>query len=123
MGKTCFKQDSIELLPRWRLMCGRAVALGPGRVELLEFINATGSLRAAAGQMGMSYMRAWKLVKDTNRWFRAPVVKVVRGGKAGGGARLTETGREAVDLYRRLEQQSRTAVRSTCRRLSKLLAP
>jgi len=33
--------------------------LGPGRVELLERIQTSGSIRQAAFQMEMSYRRAW----------------------------------------------------------------
>jgi hypothetical protein len=41
--------------------------LGPSKMQLLEAIDATGSLSAAAKQMGMSYMRAWTLVQELNR--------------------------------------------------------
>ena len=37
--------------------------LGPGKMELLGHIETTGSLSAAAKRMGMSYMRAWTLVR------------------------------------------------------------
>ncbi len=37
--------------PRLRVMCGRNVVLGPGRVQLLELVAETGSLRAAAARM------------------------------------------------------------------------
>src|SRR6266851_9205788 len=112
MGKTKFERGTVVLRPRLRVMCGREIALGPGRVDLLEFIGETGSLRAAAARMGMSYMRAWTLVKYTNRCFSKPVVEVVRGGKTGGGAKLTEAGREVVGLYRRMEKQSQRAVKA-----------
>jgi molybdate transport system regulatory protein len=102
-------------------MCGSKIALGPGRVDLLEFIGQTGSLRAAAERMGVSYMRAWTLVKDTNRWFSKPVVEAVRGGKTGGGARLTEAGQEAVARYRAMERHSEAAARKDFQVLRDLL--
>ena len=46
-------------------MCGRDAALGPGRVQLLELIGETGSLRAAAGAFG------------TNSWVVTGAVLVV----------------------------------------------
>ena len=58
------------------------VLLGPGMVELLEAIRRTGSLRVAAGELGMSYMHAWGLVKTMNRGFRDPLVELSRGGAA-----------------------------------------
>jgi molybdate transport system regulatory protein len=114
-------RGGVEVLPRLRVMRGRDIALGPGRVDLLELIGETGSLRAAAERMGMSYMRAWTLVKYTNCCFRAPVVKAVRGGKTGGGAELTEAGREAVALYRRMEKESQRAMKRSCAEFRNLL--
>ena len=33
--------------------------IGPGKIALLEAISKTGSIRAAARSMDMSYRRAW----------------------------------------------------------------
>src|SRR5262245_24386050 len=86
------------LRPRWRVTCGRETALGHGRVELLEYIKATGSLAAAAKRMGMSYMRAWTMVKSMNSSFRMPLVGAIRGGRSGGGARVTDAGSKVIAL-------------------------
>lgn len=102
-------------------MCGRGVMLGPGRVQLLELIGETGSLRAAAARMGMAYMTAWKHVKILNGQFRTPVVVSQRGGKSGGGAGLTQTGRQLVTLYHRMEEQSQAAMKDHFRRFQNLL--
>ena len=111
----------VWLRPRLRVMQGGEIALGPGRVELLEFIRKTGSLRAAAKRMGISYMRAWKLVKYTNRCFSEPIVEITRGGKTGGGAELTETGKKAVNFYRHMETMCRAAVKKDWNALQRLL--
>ena len=50
--------------------------------------------------MGMSYKRAWALVEEMNAAFRAPLVLSVRGGAGGGGAALSEAGREVLAAYR-----------------------
>jgi len=92
-------------------MVGSEIALGPGRVDLLELIEQTGSLRLAAKRMGVSYMRAWKLVKLTNGCFREPVVEVSRGGRTGGGAKLTRAGRRVHKLYREMERKCQDAIR------------
>jgi molybdate transport system regulatory protein len=107
--KKC-KALPASVLPRLRVMCGRNAALGPGRVQLLELIGETGSLRAAAERMGMAYMTAWTHVKALNRRFRSPVVLAQRGGKTGGGAVLTKMGRQVVALYHRMEEQSHAAI-------------
>jgi molybdate transport system regulatory protein len=109
------------LRPRLRVICRGETALGPGRVDLLEHIAETGSLRSAAARMDMSYMRAWTLVKTTNQWFSRPVVELVRGGKTGGGAKLTEAGLLVVALYRCMEKQSEKAMKETWVKLRKLL--
>jgi len=121
MRKKMAARRSVVLLPRLRVLCDGETALGPGRVDLLELIAETGSLRAAAQEMEMSYMRAWTLVKSLNSWFRAPVVEVARGGSSGGGAKLTAVGREVVALYRRIERESQRVAIRPWKDLRKLL--
>ena len=110
-----------RLHPRMRVLRGDDIALGPGKVDLLALIGETGSIREAAGRMGMSYMRAWTLIKTMNACFREPLVMASRGGKERGGAMLTETGRRALKLYRGLEVQSLKACAATWRQLRQLL--
>jgi molybdate transport system regulatory protein len=52
--------------------------IGPGKIELLEQIDRTGSISAAGRAMNMSYRRAWLLVDAMNRTFHAPVVAILR---------------------------------------------
>ncbi|HEV2510032.1 winged helix-turn-helix domain-containing protein [Bosea sp. (in: a-proteobacteria)] len=80
--------------------------LGPGKVQLLEAIGETGSISAAGRSMKMSYRRAWLLVDDLNRIFRAPLVEAQPGGAKGGGAHLTALGREIVANYRAIEAKT-----------------
>jgi molybdate transport system regulatory protein len=87
----------------------------------LEWISRTGSIGEAASRMDMSYMRAWTLVREMNKCFRQPVVALARGGREHGGAKLTETGRRALELYRRMEATSRKAIQSEWQSLQKLL--
>ena len=100
----------------------REVLLGPGMVELLEAIRRTGSLRVAAGELRMSYMHAWGLVKTMNRGFRDPLVELSRGGAGRGGARLTDRGEEVIALYREMEAEALRAVATRWRRLRRFLA-
>ena len=111
-----------RLCPRIRVLSGEEIALGPGKVDLLAFVAETGSIREAADRMGMSYMRAWTLIKTVNACFREPLVTASRGGKERGGAVLTKTGRRALDLYQALEAQSFKACADTWRQLRQLLA-
>jgi molybdate transport system regulatory protein len=77
--------------------------LGPGKAQLLELIEEHGSIRAAGASIGMSYRRAWLLSDEINRMFREPSIFTRHGGKSGGGAGLTEFGRELLSRYRRME--------------------
>ena len=84
--------------------------LGPGKIDLLEAIGRTGSISAAGRAMGMSYRRAWLLVDAVNGLYRVPVVTTAAGGAHGGGARLTDFGRDLVAAYRRLEARTAEAM-------------
>jgi molybdate transport system regulatory protein len=98
-------EDYPSLRLRITLMPG--TLLGPGKADLLEGIRETGSIAAAGRRMGMSYKRAWYLIDTMNSYFREPVVTSNKGGKTGGGAQLTATGRAVLDRYRRMETKTR----------------
>jgi molybdate transport system regulatory protein len=117
------KPFSLSIDPRLRINCGRRLAFGPGKAELLEHIDRTGSIREAAKAMGMSYMRAWTLVKSLDRGFAEPLVNKSRGGSTRGGATLSKTGRRVLSLYREMETASRAVIRATGKRLNRLLKP
>lgn len=78
-------------------------SIGPGKVALLEGIDRTGSLSAAARSLGMSYRRAWLLLHSVNEGFTEPAVELSVGGKDGGGAKLTTFGHQLVAAYREFE--------------------
>src|SRR5207247_369152 len=78
---------------RVRISKGDDIAIGPGKVDLLEAIGETGSITSAAKRLGMSYRRAWLLIDTMNRCFKNPIVEAEAGGRSGGGTRLTATGR------------------------------
>jgi len=83
----------------WMEIDGEPV-LGPGRVELLERIQQTGSIRQAAIQMEMSYRQAWQMVDHMNSHLIEPVVISYRGGKGGGNAEVTKKGEDAIKQFK-----------------------
>lgn len=91
--------------PQTRVRVDFAVdcSLGPGKIALLEGIDRSGSLSAAARELGMSYRRAWLLLHTTNDAFAQPVAELAVGGRDGGGARLTAFGRHLVAQFRQFE--------------------
>ncbi|MBL8649755.1 MAG: LysR family transcriptional regulator [Sphingopyxis sp.] len=96
----------IEL--RLRIRLGDAIAMGPGKADLLDAIDAHGSISAAARAIGMSYRRAWLLVEEMNACFAAPLVET----RPGAGAMLSEPARAVLAAYRRAEMAAKAAAAS-----------
>ncbi|MEO1765790.1 winged helix-turn-helix domain-containing protein [Thiobacter aerophilum] len=107
--------------PTVRILLGGASSLGPGKAALLEEIDHQGSISAAARAMGMSYRRAWLLVEAMNRGFREPLVTTATGGRRGGGAALTDFGREVLRRYRAMEAKAQKAIEADLERFRALL--
>ena len=98
------------LRPQIRIMFRKAIAMGPGKADLLQAIGETGSISAAARRMKMSYRRAWLLVDTMNQCFDGPLVETATGGNHGGGARITELGQEVLRRYREMDAKASAAV-------------
>ncbi len=105
-----------------RVTAGDVIAIGPGKVALLEAIDSTGSITAAAKALGMSYRRAWLLLDELNRALREPAVGSSKGGVQGGGSVLTAVGRDVVETYRRIEATAERACAADIQRLIRLMA-
>lgn len=80
-----------------------------------------GSLNEAARRLKMSYMRAWMLVRTMNKCFRQPLITAERGGRKGGGMKVTQTGRQALALYQEIESAALASAGDSWRRLQRLL--
>ncbi len=106
-----------------RVLDGDAIALGPGKADLLEAIAANGSISAAARRMGLSYRRAWLLVDTMNSAFAAPLVAAAKGGEGGGGATLTPLGIEVRGRYRAMVAAATAAAAPEAKALLTLLRP
>ena len=90
---------------RFRIDFAENNNLGPGKIALLEAVQATGSISDAARVLKMSYRRAWLLVSSLNAAFDEPVAVAVTGGRGGGGARVTAFGANLIAVYRALETE------------------
>ena len=99
----------MKLGPLWlkiQIACGDALAMGPGKADLLEAIIEHGSISAAGRALGMSYRRAWLLVDEMNRCFDPVVVETIKGGGRERGARVSPTGRAVLEAYRDMEREA-----------------
>jgi molybdate transport system regulatory protein len=93
--------ETTTLLPKLRIARGRRW----DHLELLERIDATGSISSAANAMRISYKTAWEAVDSINNLSEQPLVERKAGGQKGGGTTLTTYGRRVVGAYRRIEQE------------------
>ncbi|MEL6687795.1 MAG: LysR family transcriptional regulator [Pseudomonadota bacterium] len=88
--------------PSLRLDFGKH-RVGPGKIALLEAIIETGSIRAAASALGVSYPKSSRLIKELNETFDGPIVVTRAGGSDRGGASVTPFGERLITAYRAAE--------------------
>lgn len=101
----------MKHMVRFRVDFSEACSLGPGKIELLESVQKTGSLRQAAQALGMSYRRAWLLLDGLNHSFSEPVSTASIGGQGGGGVTLTPFGLEVIRCYQAAAQAIESVAR------------
>ncbi len=102
-----FAVEKVEKSAEHGIVPGLKITRGRrwDHLELLERIDVTGSISAAASAMGMSYKAAWEAVDAINNLSEQPLVERKTGGQKGGGTTLTLYGRRIAGAYRRLEQE------------------
>lgn len=71
----------------------------PRRVALLRQVANTGSISQGAKLAGISYKAAWDAINEMNTTMPEAVVTSEKGGKGGGGAKLTEFGERLLKVY------------------------
>jgi molybdate transport system regulatory protein len=79
-------------------------AFGDGPYELLRRVEKEMSLHQAANQMGMSYSKAWQLIRTLEKRLGFPLIERKVGGQSGGGSRVTPQGRDLMDHYDRFRR-------------------
>jgi molybdate transport system regulatory protein len=80
------------------------VVLSRWRVALLQAINETGSISAAAERLEIPYRRAWDRVHECEERLGVKLIDTQIGGTGGGGAQLTP---EGVEYVRRFQEFTR----------------
>ena len=107
---------------RMRFLVENVVALGPGKVDLLNSIHDKGSISKAAQSLQMSYKRAWNLIQEMNSIFNEPLVITNKGGEKGGGASLSDAGQKVCLIYRELEDQFLIQQKSKIAKITAMLS-
>ena len=92
---------------------------GPGRVELLQKIEQTGSINKAAKEMGMSYKKAWEITNELNTQASKPLVITQAGGEKGGGSIITEEAKSLIAYHQQLRKRFLAFLEKETKNLSK----
>jgi molybdate transport system regulatory protein len=97
---------NMRIRPRFKLWFidedGEYV-FGLGTMQLFAEIERLGSISAAARKLGMSYRYALERITIVEKRLGRQLVDRMRGGREGGGAKLTALGRELLEDYRGME--------------------
>lgn len=104
-GSTRKNNSNAKLRGRLWVELAQTAALTEPGADLLEQIDALGSLSEAARKLGFSYRRAWMLIDTMNKTWPRPLVESQTGGTRGGGAHLTDAGHAVLSAYRDLQMQ------------------
>lgn len=90
------------------------VATSRWRAELLEAIDEHGSITGGAKTMGVPYRVAWQKIHDMEERLGIDLLVTQSGGSEGGGAVLTEAGREHVGQMRAFSDRAGGAINEIC---------
>ncbi|MFI3250521.1 MAG: LysR family transcriptional regulator [Eubacteriales bacterium] len=98
--------QEIKLFPliTVRVKRERAV-IGPGMLTLLQAIDRQNSVRQGAEEMGVSYSKAWTMIRTAEQELSTQLVDRQSGGATGGSATLTDAARALCKQYIQFNQE------------------
>ena len=73
--------------------------LGCTQIRLLKQVAVDGSIHAAAKNLKMSYQHAWHILDKMNQLSPIPIVIRQKGGKDGGGCKISPYGMKLIRTY------------------------
>ena len=106
----------MELLAKLMIKNGENIFFGPGVKGLLLLIEKEKSVKSSAEKMGLSYSKAWTIIKHAESGAGERLVLRMHGGKCGGGADLTEKGKELLSRYIEFENEAKAMLDECFRR-------
>lgn len=74
------------------------------RIALLQAVAETGSISAAAKQVGLQLQGAWD-VQALNSLFNGPLVAAQPGGRQGRAASITPRGHAVIDAFHKVDAE------------------
>jgi molybdate transport system regulatory protein len=74
-------------------------AFGEGPYQLLKGIARKGSLRQAAIEMGISYRKAWGILRQCEKKLGFTLIERKVGGLSGGYSKITSSGHDLMKHY------------------------
>ena len=92
-----------HLAPRQKLWLNwdGVFLMGPNYLRFLAAVDKTGTIREGGRTVGWSYRTCLNRLRRMERVLGAPVLSTTRGGRTGGGARLTPEARRLVKVFAR----------------------
>ena len=111
--------STVGLNGRLWIEIGGERFFGPGPVQLLEYIEETGSINQAAKKMEMSYKKAWSIINNLNTSALRPLVLTATGGQKGGGSTISPEAKALITYYHDLHQRFRQFLQAETLRISK----
>lgn len=75
------------------------VALSRWRVELLQAVDRSGSISAAAEAKGIQYRLAWERIHEMEDRLGVSLVDTTAGGVGGGGSTLTPIAHTLIEQF------------------------
>ncbi len=85
-------------------------AFGEGPYRLLRNVERTGSLWKAAAEIGMSYSKAWRLMRNLEERLNFPLLERRVGGASGGGSSITPKARNLLQRYEKFRKDVQEAL-------------
>ncbi|HWN19447.1 MAG TPA: LysR family transcriptional regulator [Gemmatimonadales bacterium] len=96
-----------HLAPRQKLWLNwdGVFLMGPNYLRFLAAVDQTGTIREGGRAVGWSYRTCLNRLRRMERVLGAPVLATTRGGRTGGGARLTPEARRLVRVFARWQRE------------------
>jgi molybdate transport system regulatory protein len=85
-------------------------AFGDGPYELLKRVKKTKSLHQAANEMGMSYSKAWGLIRSLEQKLGFNLLDRKTGGQSGGGSYITPMAEDLMEHYKQFRKDVKKAL-------------